>query len=207
MVIEKILLNCPGREQFLKPMPNKKIFCALISLMFLSSSCIPSCKSIYKDDKVSVKEKSLVNILNVHASKDTITITVFGKNYEDVRGNPPYYLEIPGKDSILFVTGYTFDNGQATVHIVNLSTKQETNFPAYDSSIGEGICTTNSQTADWFEKIESINGDKLQISAAMTNRRLHYYLDLQKSEFEKEDGFYTNYTNTWVWPNGKNPNK
>jgi hypothetical protein len=184
-------------------MLNKGIFSLLIGFLLLCSGCVPSCRNIYKDDKVSVKESSLVNILNVHASKDKIIITVYGKSYEDVRGNPPYYLEIPGENSILFVTGRTFDNGQATVHIVNLATKQETNFPAYDSSIGEAICSTNKQRDDWYERIEGLTNDELSICAVMSNRRFRYILDLKKPEFVREEQGWVGFTNIVVVPGGK----
>ncbi len=180
----------------------------MLGFGLLITGCVPTSQILYKDDKVVVKEKSLVNVLNVHASKDTTVMTLFGKTYEEVRGAEPFYLEIPGRDSILFVTGREYDNGQATVHIVNVTTKQEVHFPAFDSSIGENICATNKEKEfGGFERVESLNGDKLIINACSRTGISHYryFLDLQKCKFEKQDSSRTSETNVFIWPEGRKP--
>src|SRR2546427_11930603 len=105
-----------------------------------------------------------------------------GKTYKEVRGQAPFYLDVPGKDAILFVTGRTYDNGQATVHVLNYKTAKVSSFSAYDSSIGKGISSNGT------ERIESINGEKVVIPARFLDRQYRYYLDLGKPEFEKEEG-------------------
>ena len=185
---------------FMKAM--KTIF-AVLSCVALCS-CSRSTKTAYEDDKVKVLHKDTVNYANVHASHDEMWLVTFGKTYKEVRGQAPFYLEIPGKDSILFVTGRTYDNGQATVHVLNYKTGKEINFPANDSSIGQNISTGGA------EKIESVDGDKVVISAKFLDRRYLYHLDLQKSEFVKEEGIepdpvHTGVTNSHVWINGKFP--
>ena len=160
-------------------------------------------KVVYSDKDVSVSLKDTVNFVNVHASHGLFEMTVCGVKYREVRGWIPFYISIPEKDSILFVTGRSYDNGQATVHVVNLKTKSETHFPAYDSHIGSNIRNTNN--ADMFENVEKIDGDKIVISAGSSNTQYRYYLNLKTLEFEKEEGYWTNHTNTYVWPNGKRP--
>ena len=56
-------------------------------------------------------------------------LKIFGKSFEPVRGLAPYYLRLPDTNLILFVTGRTYDDGQATVHIANLSTHKLQSFP------------------------------------------------------------------------------
>ena len=129
-------------------------------------------------------------------------LVAFEKTYKEVRGQAPFYLEIPGKNAILFVTGRTYDNGQATVHVLNYKTGKEINFPAYDSNIGANISSGGA------EQIETVNGEKVIISAKFLNRRYRYYLDLEKPEFEKEEGdepIHAGETNSHVWVNGKFP--
>ncbi len=184
---------------------------SLILLAFLSAmlcSCTHETTIAYEDDKVKVLHKLTVNVLAVHASHDEMWLVAFGKTYKDVRGLSPFYLEIPSKDSILFVTGRTFDDGQATVHVLNYKTKREIHFPAFDSSIGREIGgTTNSGGS---ENIESVEGDKMVISARFMELQYRYYLDLAKPEFQKQECFAPSSnnpgkTNYYLWINGKRP--
>jgi hypothetical protein len=187
---------------------KNSIFTAVCAFL---CSCVHETTTFYQDDKVKVLQKSTTHILNVHASHDEMWLEAFGKTYKDVRGLPPFYLEISGKNSILFVTGRTYDDGQATVHILNYKTHKEIHFPAYDSDIGRNIGGTPSSGGS--EKIESVNGDKIEVSAQLdfdhTRSHIRYYLDLAKPEFEREEGTSTTEqgTNTWSWvyPNGKRP--
>jgi len=165
-------------------------------------SCSRSTTTAYEDDKVKVLHKDTVNFLNVHASHDEMWLVAFGKTYKEVRGQAPFYLNIPGKDSILFVTGRTYDNGQATVHVLNYKTGKLISFPAFDSRIGQNI------SSGGIEKIESVTGEKVIISAKFLDRQYRYYLDLKKREFEREEAnepIHAGETNFHVWINGKFP--
>jgi hypothetical protein len=184
-----------------------KIILSSTACAFLCS-CAHYTNVAYEDDKVKVLHKDTVNYLNVHASHDEMWLVAFGITYKDVRGLAPFYLEIPDKDSILFVTGRTYDDGQATVHVLNYKTKKEINFPAFDSHIGREIGGTPNSGGS--EKIETVKGNKVVISANFLNRQYRYYLDLQKPEFEKEEGvepdpIHPGVTNAFVWVNGKLP--
>lgn len=98
--------------------------------------------------------------------------------------------------------------GKAIVHVIDLTTKKEIHFPAYDSHIGNNIrLDTGLKAQDELEQIESVNGDKVIISAKFLDSNYRYYLDLAKPEFEKEEGsdVFEGRTNTWVYPNGKKP--
>jgi len=174
------------------------------------AGCMKSTSVVYSDKNVTVTLKDTVNFINVHASHGYFEMTVFGEKYSEVRGWIPFYIEIPEKESILFVTGREYDNGQATIHVVNLNTKKELHFPAYDSNIGKCIRNTNNLDASnnvlFFEQVEKVAGNKLIIGAGEWNSRYRYYLDLQIPEFEKEEGWWTNYPNTYVLPNGKKSN-
>ena len=165
-------------------------------------SCSHSTNTTYEADKVKVLHKDTLNLVNVHASHDEMWLVAFGKTYKEVRGQAPFYLEIPGKNSILFVTGRTHDDGQATVHVLNYRTGKEINFPAYDSSIGSNISSGGT------EKVVSVNGQKVIISAEFLDRRYRYYLDLEKPEFEKEEAnepIHAGETNLSIRVNGRFP--
>jgi hypothetical protein len=145
-----------------------------------------------------------VNLLNVHASHGYFELSAFGKTYSEVRGYIPFYIPIPEKKSILFVTGRDFDNGQATVHVINLETKKEIQFPAYDSQIGSNIRTNNTGTS---EVVESIDGNRIVIHAEGFRSTFRYYIDLSEPKFEKEEAEFRNSTlgtkNHYVYINGK----
>jgi hypothetical protein len=182
-------------------------FCAAAIFAF----CIcakASTNVIYSDDKVTVTETLHSYIpFSAHVGiSDTISIAVFDKTYENVRGYIPFYLTIPENNSILFVTGRDYDNGQAEIHLVNLNTKKEIHFQAYNSHLGSNIRQTN----DWcYERIESLKDDKVIISAGRTNCQFRYYLDLKNSKFEKEEAEFWNSfsdtTNRYVYVGGKRP--
>jgi hypothetical protein len=165
-------------------------------------SCAKSTRIFYQDNKVKVLHKDTVNFLNVHASHDEMWLVAFGKTYKEVRGQAPFYLEIPGTDSIYFVTGRTYDDGQAIVHVLNFKNGKEFNFPANDSRIGSDISSGDS------ERIESVKGEKVVVTARFLDRQYRYYLDLGKPEFEKEEAnepIHPGETNSHVWIHGKFP--
>src|ERR1051325_6532259 len=79
--------------------------------LLLCSCLATSKKVVYEDERVVVTERLSFYVIppNVHAGSDTISMRLFGKTYKEIRGTPPYYLEIPGTESILFVTGRDYD--------------------------------------------------------------------------------------------------
>jgi hypothetical protein len=153
-------------------------FC--ISLLI---GCTRESRFRYQDDLVKITERSIIQYLNVHASTDTEVLTIWGKDYLEVRGLNPCYLKIPGRPEILFVTGREYDNGQATVHLANTVSRRINDFPAYDSHIGADIGRTGSE----FERVRKIEGEMLTIEAASTSMRHLYVIDLSGPRFIREE--------------------
>ena len=166
---------------------NARASFAVILLMASMTGCVPSIKQRYKDDLVEISERSRINLLNVHSSKDTEVLKIWERTYDDVRGRNPCYLRIPGRPMIIFVTGKDWDNGQATVHLANIDTKEIHSFPAYDSHIGSNI---GEPRTDYFEKVLSVDGDTLVIEAGFLDRRSRYTVDLSRHLFIREEGSY-----------------
>jgi hypothetical protein len=148
-------------------------------------ACAHQTTTFYQDKGITVLEKNTVNFTNVHASHDEVWLEAFGQTYKGVRGAAPYYLEIPGKDSILFVTSRGNDGREATVHILNLKTGNEIHFSALTSGIGKGIGLADGLGV--LEKVESVDGDRVVVNSRWHNREALYYLDLQQRLFEKEE--------------------
>ena len=168
----------------------------------------------YHDDKVEVVNKIVVNYLNLHSSRVWKDITVFGQKYSEVRGFEPYYLEIPGRNSILFVTGSSpvvtgtnAPSGQATVHMVDLATHQEVHFPAFDSSIGVNFGQLPGQADAKIAQV--LTGDFLSITLNLANLRAQYVIDLRRLVFVREEGDYRHrpyYDEAWhhyIYEGGK----
>jgi hypothetical protein len=148
------------------------------------SGCGHSTRVRYQDGLIKVTERSTINFLNVHASSDTEVLTIWGRDFKDVRGLNPCYLPVTNKHLILFVTGRSFDGGQATVHLADTATRTIRDFPAHDSQIGRNI---GANKTNRFERVLSVEGDKLTIEAAFLERRYRYVIDLAKPKFEREE--------------------
>src|SRR5947199_37088 len=87
------------------------------------ASCAGQRIETYRDKNVVATEKNPpLYPFNVHGSKTTY-LEVNGKTYQGVRGSPPYYLDIPGLNSILFVTERP--RNKVVFHVVNLQSKRD----------------------------------------------------------------------------------
>ena len=148
------------------------------------AGCGHSARVRYQDDLVKVTERSTINFVNVHASSDTEVLSIWGREFKDVRGLNPCYLTITNKHLVLFVTGKSYDGGQATVHLADVSNRTIKSFPACDSQIGRNIGAAETNR---YERVMSIAGDKLTIEAAFLERRYKYVIDLVKPNFEREE--------------------
>jgi len=82
-----------------------------------------------------------VVVYNVHASTDIEILSIWGRDFENVRGIEPYYLAIPDRHLLLFVTGDESGRGQTVVHLANTETHKIADFPANGSYIGRDFGT------------------------------------------------------------------
>ncbi len=181
-----------------------ELVAAGVAVCISLSGCNHETRLRYRDDLVEITERSTIQFLNVHASSDTEVLTIWGRDFKDVRGRNPCYLRIPGRSMILFVTGRDFDGGQAIVHLANTSTKQIVNFPAYDSHIGSEI---GEPKPNCYERVAKIDGDRLVIEATSTSRHFEYFIDLSEPRFEREEADFENSltgtVNHYVYERGK----
>src|SRR5690606_38398288 len=95
------------------------LFLVLIIVGGVLSFCFTGKRiQTFQDSKVTAGEISRpIDNLAVHLSKPKY-ITIDGKTYEGVRGLPPYYLEVPELNAILFVTEQRSHN--VVFHLLNL---------------------------------------------------------------------------------------
>ncbi len=175
-----------------------------LATALLAVGCIKSTKPVYSDPNVTVVYKDTANLANVHASHGHYELTVFGKTYSEVRGYIPFYVPIPEKNSILFVTGR---EARAVVHVVNLRTKAAVQIPAYHSHIGHNIRTNSTGASEWLEKVD---GNRITIHArGPVDDSYRYFLDLVEKKIEREEAEFrettSGTTNREIYINGKPP--
>jgi hypothetical protein len=138
----------------------------------------------YHNDLVTITEHSTIQYLNVHGGTDTEVLTMWGRTFKNVRGLDPCYLEIPNRHMVLFVTGRTYNGGQAVVHLADTATRRIRDFPAHDSKIGYNI---GPDKTNGVERVFSLDGDKLIIEARFLDERSKYFIDLSVPRFEREE--------------------
>jgi hypothetical protein len=172
--------------------------------LFLFVGVPGSARVRYQDQLVKVTERSTINYLNVHASSDTEVLTIWGRDFIDVRGLNPCYLSITNQHLVVFVTGKDYDGGQATVHLADLSNRTIRDFPAYDSHIGSNIGGTETNR---YERVLKVEGDEVTIEARFCDDRYLFFIDLAGHKFEREEaeleGALSHRIEHHVYENGK----
>jgi len=134
------------------------LMCATISLL---TACSKSERNVaVSDTNITVGEITrAIDLVNIHSSKQKF-VEVAGKRYVDLRGNRPYYLSIPEKDSIIFVTEES--NHQSTIHVVNL--KSHEHFSIKDAgSLGRGIGSTKPKGSPFTDWIGEVAGNRVAV--------------------------------------------
>lgn len=165
--------------------PRFSILALLLTTALISlCGCARSSHVRYQDGLVTITERSTINFINVHSSTDTEVLNIWGRDYKDVRGLNPCYLELTNKHMILFVTGKNYDGGQATVHLADIVTRKITDIPAYDSDIGSNIGATETNR---YERVISVDGDQLTIEAAFLETQYKFVIDLSKPKFVRQE--------------------
>src|SRR5947208_279337 len=110
----------------MNPRNSRRAFFAVAAVAAMLSllGCGHSVRVRYQDKLVKITEHSTINFINVHASSDTEVLSIWGRDFKDVRGLNPCYLSLTNRHLILFVTGRTFDGGQAVVHLADTLTHE-----------------------------------------------------------------------------------
>ena len=177
---------------------------ACVSASLAGCVPIPTVHGDYHDAKVRVSDGGLYYFPWPSMGPEWSHIRVFGRAYSNPRGSGPCYLEIPQNNALLFVTG---DYGSTIVHLVDLKTHKERHFPAYDSLIGANIRAPEENT-EAYEKVESVTGDILLISAGDSRFRSKHFIDFKEPRFIREERDSVEFGRVWkhsVLEGGKLP--
>jgi len=123
-------------------------------------------KTTYHDENVTIE---VMPPQFVH-SDERVSLTVAGKRYGRVIGAEPYYINLPQRDSILFVT--QAGRERIAIHLFNLKTKRDLKM---DSP--EGFLVSGRKEPGWVERLE---GEELVLGIAGVNFKEFDYFDLKK---------------------------
>lgn len=116
----------------------------------------------YRDNKAFGGEiVRPLDFLAVHSSRPKY-LSVGGHTYRGIRGSPPYYLDVPTLNSILFVTGAI--GGRTTFHLVNLTTLEHLEFDGGTSGFGGQIGANRSAGEPFTDYVETANADEVILS-------------------------------------------
>jgi hypothetical protein len=137
----------------------------------------------YRDQKVAGGDiMRPLDFLAAHSSSPRYLI-VGGHTYRGVRGSPPYYLDVPALNSILFVTGAV--GGDTTFHLVNLMTKEHIEFDGGTSGFG-GMIGANRKPGDPFtDYVESASSNKVILSKHTSGWMERTVLNLETKSAER----------------------
>ncbi len=161
--------------------------------VWLLALLLSACQRRERDNVASTTNISVgkivrpTDMLNIHSSKWAY-IEVAGQKYVNLRGKAPYYLGIPGTETILFVT--EDKNYQATIHVVNLVTQKHFSITGA-GSLGRGIGSTEPQGSPFTDWIGSVTNGVVTVFSrgSYSKEVIVLNLDSQKLIHKEVDYF------------------
>jgi hypothetical protein len=144
----------------------------------------------YRDNKVVAGEiRRPWDVFAAHISRPQY-LTVAGKTYRGIRGLAPYYLDVPGTNSILFVTQATGDH--ITFHLLNLNTKEEVQIDGGTCGFGWGIGGSRKPGEKFTDYIESADSNRITVAIHSGDWKETLVLNLVTKSIERVETVYFN---------------
>jgi len=125
-------------------------------------------KTTYHDENVTIEVKPP----QFAHSDERVFLIVSGKRYGHVIGAEPYYINLPQRDSILFVT--QAGRERIAIHLFNLKTKKDLEMESIDGFVVSGI-----KDSGWVERLE---GEELVLGRTGVNFKEFDYFDLKRGK-------------------------
>ena len=123
-------------------------------------------------------------------------LIINGKTFAPVTGSPPYYLEIPGRNAIIFVTEPD-PVSRATWHVYDFQSDSDTIVAGHDHLFGRAIGVGDPKNRSW---IDSSSSNELVVANRFNNTSAKYAIDLNQRKVTKvevfvygQDGSVTNH--------------
>jgi len=106
-----------------------------------------------------------------------------GKTYFNVRGLEPFYITVPGTESILFVTESA--SRSATFHIFNTNTQSELEIPGDTSDFGSNLNANPAPGSAYSDFIEKASDDGIVLATQYPEFKKLTFLDLKQKRVER----------------------
>ena len=144
--------------------------------------CSTSCQS--KPLRVKYGEShSLRELTHVHESPVT-WISVGPKKYDNVMGGEPYYVQIPGRSEILFITSNPLQS-EFVYHFVSLETGKEVAIATQYTSLWMHLSPASGKGKVTFE---SMDGPHIAIVSHWEKQWSRYQFDLDRKTVTESKG-------------------
>jgi len=144
-----------------------------------------------KTDKATARVYlTLGNVLNPNTDVKTRLIAG-GRTYRNLRGSPPFYLDVPGGKRILFVThGGASASSEVTLHVFDLETKADICVDITDTGFGWDIGSDRKPGAQFTDWIESAQPEKIVVSRRSLDWKHTMEINLNSKTIERGQVFY-----------------
>jgi hypothetical protein len=164
------------------------VFCILAVAIFANSS---RRKLVYKDKNVVVSEggnlkNSVVQIINHHSASWPLRLTVCGRDYDNVFGQPPYYLKTNEPSCVVFATSLGDESGKCDIHVVDQSSCKSTAFVLNNDDVGGALGGTNVQSSIGYVQVSWADSNilLLQLFHPDSSRQGKWRLNLVSGEVD-----------------------
>lgn len=144
---------------------------------------VPGCYS--KPLRVKYGEShSISELLHVHDSPVT-WLSVGAKKYEYIMGNEPYYVKVPGRTDIFFITSNQRQS-EFVYHFVSLEDGNEVSIPTDYTTLWIAIGSTAPTSGHI--SFEIVDGPKIVILRKREGYWRRYSFDLEKKMVAETEG-------------------
>ena len=138
----------------------------IFGVLLLACSCTdkPVTSTSRRDIKIT-HDANVMRLFNPHAWSIT-TLTIGGQEFPGVVGSEPFYLDVPKRDAVLFVTRQAAS--LTTIHLYDFHSRKVTSVEAGDISFGGAIGLTRTDDHDF---IESADSNHLSVASVFLGRK------------------------------------
>ena len=151
-------------------------------LVIAVASCSGS-PTVVQDDGIVRVIHEPPSALNIHGYGDTI-IEINGSKYHHVWTGNAYYVRLPERNLILFVTSMGgAGTGTTQIHVVDLDSGQHVE--SKPSDIWFGIGLGNSKESKVTDYVESVQANTLILVSRAPQGFYRYKMDLKSGALEK----------------------
>ena len=143
-------------------------------------------KVVRTDKAVARQSIPLRALLRPHTEGESL-LKIGGKTYHNLRGEPPFYLDVPGPDKrVLFVTHGLVYPYRATLHVLDLNSNTDTTIDITDTAFGWNLGSCRAPGQEFTDFIVSADKETITLATCLTGRRQEIVINLRSKSIETE---------------------